>query len=95
MTNQSIGDYIKGLKEYKVLAPFVVCHKELPGKEAEFAEPELPLSEPVLHLLERLGIKGLYAHQVQAIDQVRQGRHTVVATPTASGKTLIYNIIVS
>lgn len=92
MTDQSIGDFIRGLKEYKVLAPFVVCHKELPGKEAEFAEPVMPLSEPVLHLLERLGIKGLYAHQVQAIDHVRQGRHTVVATPTASGKTLIYNI---
>ena len=92
MTDQVIGDYIRALKEYNALAPFVVCHRELPGKEAEFAEPSPPLSEPVSKMLASLGIKRLYAHQVRAIDRVRQGLHTVVATPTASGKTLIYNI---
>ncbi len=38
------------------------------------------------------GIDALYAHQVEAIEHVLAGRHTVVVTPTASGKTLCYNL---
>jgi DEAD/DEAH box helicase domain-containing protein len=45
-------------------------------------------------LVERLrlvGIEGLYEHQAAALDLVREGHNTVVATGTASGKTLVYN----
>jgi DEAD/DEAH box helicase domain-containing protein len=45
-------------------------------------------------LAERLrlvGIEGLYEHQAAALDLVREGRNTVIATGTASGKTLVYN----
>jgi DEAD/DEAH box helicase domain-containing protein len=35
---------------------------------------------------------GLYSHQREAWDLIRAGRHTVVVTPTASGKTLCYNL---
>ena len=38
------------------------------------------------------GIKRLYSHQADAYRAVRQGRHLVVVTPTASGKTLCYNL---
>ena len=37
-------------------------------------------------------IDRLYAHQAQTIDRVRAGIHTVAATRTASGKTLIYSL---
>lgn len=46
-------------------------------------------------LVERLGllgIEGLYPHQREAIDLVRAGRDVIVATGTASGKTLVYNL---
>jgi len=92
MTDRGIDDYIRSLKNYQALSPFIVCHREIPGTEAEFAEPEIPLSEPVNLILGRMGLHRLYAHQARAIDRVRRGIHTVVATPTASGKTLIYNI---
>ena len=36
------------------------------------------------------GIDDLYAHQVRAIDAVRRDQNVVLATPTASGKTLTY-----
>jgi Distinct helicase family with a unique C-terminal domain including a metal-binding cysteine cluster len=42
--------------------------------------------------LDLLGVRELYAHQCQAVDLIRSGRHVVVATPTASGKSLIYNL---
>jgi DEAD/DEAH box helicase domain-containing protein len=38
------------------------------------------------------GIQRLYSHQADAYRAVRQGRHLVVVTPTASGKTLCYNL---
>src|SRR5438094_1081692 len=38
------------------------------------------------------GISSLYSHQAQAYAAVRSGRHLVVVTPTASGKTLCYNL---
>ena len=44
--------------------------------------------------MESAGVRDLYQHQVDAVDLMRSGRHLVVATPTASGKTLIYNLSV-
>jgi DEAD/DEAH box helicase domain-containing protein len=38
------------------------------------------------------GIQRLYSHQADAYRAVRRGRHLVVVTPTASGKTLCYNL---
>ena len=42
--------------------------------------------------LAHLGIRQLYSHQATALDALEAGRHILVATPTASGKTLIYNV---
>ena len=39
-----------------------------------------------------MGIRAFYQHQTRAIDLIRNKRHAIVATPTASGKTLIYNL---
>ena len=38
------------------------------------------------------GIRSLYSHQAQAWEAARAGRHVVVATPTASGKSLCYTL---
>jgi DEAD/DEAH box helicase domain-containing protein len=38
------------------------------------------------------GIRELYAHQAEAIGAARRGRHVVVATPTASGKSLCFHL---
>ncbi|WP_228062079.1 DEAD/DEAH box helicase, partial [Coleofasciculus sp. LEGE 07081] len=44
--------------------------------------------------LQQVGITGLYGHQVEALLQLRSGRDLSLATPTASGKTLCYNLAV-
>ena len=55
-----------------------------------------PLPEDLPHLLvDRLGllgIDGLYFHQQRALEVLRGGDNVVVATGTASGKTLVYNL---
>src|SRR5579859_1173646 len=42
--------------------------------------------------LRERGISTLYAHQARAFDRARVGRHLVVATPTASGKSLCFHL---
>jgi DEAD/DEAH box helicase domain-containing protein len=46
----------------------------------------------LVRALHKRGIKRLYAHQAAAFEQVRAGNDLVIATPTASGKSLCYNL---
>lgn len=92
MAEGKIAEYIDALKNYKELSPFIVKHKELEGSEPAFAEPSPPFPEPVKNLLLNTGIDSLYSHQAEAINHIRSGRHTVIATPTASGKTMVFNL---
>ena len=38
------------------------------------------------------GVRRLYTHQAAAAEAVRAGKNVVIVTPTASGKTLCYNL---
>ena len=42
--------------------------------------------------LQERGINALYTHQREAFDSVMEGNSIVAVTPTASGKTLCYNL---
>ena len=63
-----------------------------PAQPARFAEFPADLSADLREALERRGINELYSHQREAWDHVQRGEHVVVVTPTASGKTLCYNL---
>jgi len=54
--------------------------------------PDLPL--PLCSALERIGVTKLYSHQVEALNALRAGLDLSVLTPTASGKTMCYNLAV-
>ncbi len=41
-------------------------------------------------MLAALGLERTYTHQAAALDEIARGRHVLLATPTASGKTLAY-----
>lgn len=70
-----------------------VVHTELlPSRASRYAELEEPLPEILVDALEAQGITRLYLHQAQAINHIRRGGDVVVATGTASGKTLCYNV---
>ncbi len=59
--------------------------------EAEYTEG-IELSSPVKKYLSACGIERLYTHQAETIKLIRQGKNTAITTPTASGKTLAFNI---
>lgn len=57
----------------------------------EYADFPAGLDEAVQAVYRRRGIDRLFCHQAEALRRVLAGEHVVVATPTASGKTLVYN----
>ena len=64
----------------------------VPATAANFAPLPPGLRPELAEALARRGVERLYSHQAEAYTAVRNGRHLVVVTPTASGKTLCYNL---
>jgi DEAD/DEAH box helicase domain-containing protein len=70
----------------------LVVQRRLPAHDAGFADLSRPLPGPLADAIASAGIERLYSHQAAAADRLRDGLHTVIATGTASGKTLAYQI---
>ena len=85
-----------------VVSRFRAIHKEpdspvraihhQPATEGSFADIPAGVDPRLRMALEKRGIARLYTHQADAFEQTAAGRNTVVVTPTASGKTLCYNL---
>lgn len=65
---------------------------EIPPREAIYEEFPGGVDPRIKDALKRRGITRLYSHQASAVRAAREGKDIVVVTPTASGKTLCYNI---
>ncbi len=87
-----VSEYLASLKNSRKFGPQVICHKFYPPKDGEFTRDFPPLSPFLKKSLTGLGIRQLYTHQSQAIESILRGMDVVVATPTASGKSIIYNL---
>ena len=68
----------------------------LPPRPARYAGPDWAgaagIDPRLLQALRQRGIEQLYLHQARAVEAALQGQNVVVVTPTASGKTLCYNL---
>lgn len=87
--------FLKRLLTHDWKTARVVHHAVLEAQDPQYGGPQEPLPEPIMHALHALGIHHLYTHQAAALDLLRSGRHVVVSTATASGKSLIYNMAVT
>ena len=63
-----------------------------PASEGIFADFPDALEPRLRAALERRGVASLYCHQAEAFERTESGTNVVVVTPTASGKTLCYNL---
>lgn len=81
---------IEALKADRLTGPGITAHEFIPPREAVYED--MVLHPQIAEALKAQGIEKFYRHQAEAIDHIRCGEHVVVMTPTASGKSLIYNI---
>ena len=70
----------------------VVRWEELPAHEAQYRPFPSALDSRLREPLAKRGIYQLYTHQAHAIEEILRGHDVVVVTPTASGKTMCYNL---
>jgi DEAD/DEAH box helicase domain-containing protein len=65
---------------------------QLPARAARYGRLSGRLSAPVAAALQAAGAERLYTHQAEAINAALGGHNVVIATSTASGKTLCFNV---
>ncbi|HEX8917181.1 MAG TPA: DEAD/DEAH box helicase [Chloroflexota bacterium] len=74
------------------IASDVAAYREIPARQPVYAETPEGLDSRLVATMRRRGIDRLYGHQADTISAVLEGKNAVVVTPTASGKTLCYNL---
>jgi len=83
-------NHLKSLPAYKQQMVHV---ERIPPQEAVTGKlEELSLSPALKARLESSGISSLYRHQVEALSAILAGKNVIIATPSASGKTLCYHL---
>src|SRR5215213_9898300 len=70
----------------------VTAVRRLPAVEAAYAPFPDSIDPRLKAAFASRGVHQLYTHQAEAFEHVIAGRQVVVTTPTASGKTLCYNL---
>ncbi|WP_133500864.1 DEAD/DEAH box helicase [Cognatilysobacter terrigena] len=70
----------------------ITGHFTVPGREGRYVELPSDLPPALIEALKSRGIDRLYSHQAEAWAATQRGEHTVVVTPTASGKSLCYTL---
>ncbi|MBI9096938.1 MAG: DEAD/DEAH box helicase, partial [Spirochaetaceae bacterium] len=88
----SLTAIINSLKEDKNFLSSVTRWEHIPSKQGFFTELPADLNPIIRDSLINKGIDKLYTHQRQCYETARSGKNLVVVTPTASGKTLCYNL---
>ena len=64
----------------------------VPARQGQYVALPEDLDARLVTALAARGVQRLYTHQGAAWESVQAGKHTVIVTPTASGKTLCYNL---
>lgn len=89
---QGINSVIQAWRSNPKIASHVVLDHAEPGQAARYAPIPSELSPAVQNALKARGIQRIFTHQAQSFARASSGEHLVIATPTASGKSLCYNL---
>ena len=88
----SIEEIVQSWRRSRAISRCITDLRVFQRKEGKY-RPFPEFLHPLLkNALQEAGIHRLYSHQAEAIEAVEKGKHVVIVTPTASGKTLCYNL---
>lgn len=80
------------LKEIGVKNDSIRAIKHIPAQEGQYCEYPSDVHPALVEALKEKGFSKLYTHQHLSWRLLKEGKNIVVVTPTASGKTLCYNL---
>jgi len=89
MNLQQVLDQLKNDRRFMAN---VTAWKRLKPVSATYADFPSNMKPTLANALHKRGINRLYSHQASAVEHVINGKDVVIVTPTASGKTLCYNL---
>lgn len=89
MNTGQLLDYLKHNPDF---ASNVTHWQVMPARPAKYDDYPDGFDPALRAVLESRGVKRLYSHQRRALDLAQAGKDFVVITPTASGKTMCYNL---
>ena len=87
----AVADVVRLLGTNPVYRSRVTCHQVSDPGPARYGALDEALPGALSDYLAHSGIR-LYSHQCEAINGLRAGKNVIITTPTASGKTLAFNI---
>ncbi len=90
--NIELPDILEALRRDPAFMRNVTHWEHMAARPARYGLFPANMQPELRQALEKRGIRQLYSHQSQAIEHTLAGKNVVVVTPTASGKTLCYNI---
>ncbi|KQL20221.1 DEAD/DEAH box helicase [Cytobacillus solani] len=89
---KDLNEIMNHLKVAESFKENIVHWQTIEEKEASTDELPLDIHPALKEALQKRGITRLYTHQKSAYEEAIQGKSIVAVTPTASGKTLCYNL---
>jgi DEAD/DEAH box helicase domain-containing protein len=87
-----VRDAVERLAAQYPAGEVITCIKQIPAREAQFAPTPQWVRPELAAVYRAKGVEELYTHQASAAERIHAGKNVVVVTPTASGKTLCYNL---
>jgi DEAD/DEAH box helicase domain-containing protein len=87
-----VREIVEQFVERDRLGEVITAMRHIPAREAKFTPMPRWVRAELAQAYREKGVAQLYSHQALAAESVRDGRNVVVVTPTASGKTLCYNL---
>jgi len=88
----TVEQLVDSLKRDNLFMEKVTRWETLPARPAQYAPFPEAFDDRLRAALARHGVHQLYTHQAQSYRAIQDGQDVVVVTPTASGKTLCYNL---
>jgi DEAD/DEAH box helicase domain-containing protein len=88
----SLEQVLEQIEQDAQLASRITHWQHLPPQPARFGDFPADIDPRLIQALRQGGIEQPYTHQATALTAVLRGQNGVVVTPTASGKTLCYNL---
>ncbi len=88
----SVEGIIEKIRSTPEIHDNIVSWRTLKRSEGAYADFPESIDPRLIEAFRMRGIERLYSHQRSAVDTVLAGKDLVIVTPTASGKTLCYNL---